>query len=240
MTVVVFTGPTIQPEAAKKILPEADYLPPARQGDVYRVAEKHHPQAIGIIDGYFQQIPSVWHKEILWAMAKGIHVFGAASMGALRAAELHAFGMHGIGTIFELYRDGKLTDDDEVAVTHGPAEIGYIALSEAMVNVRVTLRAAADAGVIADCTRYCISVMCKELFYQNRTYKNIFAAADKANLPTDEIAALRQWIKKNKTDLKREDAVLLLHAMHLFMTCDRGHMQVDWILEDTQHRHMWA
>ena len=45
----------------------------------------HRPRAIGIIDGYFQQVPSVWHKEILWAMAQGVHVFGSASMGALRA-----------------------------------------------------------------------------------------------------------------------------------------------------------
>ena len=65
------------------------------------------PRAVGIIDGYFQQVPSVWHKEILWAMAQGVHVFGSASMGALRAAELAPFGMRGVGLIFEAYRDGS-------------------------------------------------------------------------------------------------------------------------------------
>ena len=87
------------------------------------------PQAIGIIDGYFQWAPAVWHKEILWAIQQGVHVFGAASMGALRAAELAPFGMRGVGRIFEAYRDGVLPgsgdepfeDDDEVAVVHGPA-----------------------------------------------------------------------------------------------------------------------
>ena len=59
------------------------------------------PAVIGIIDGYFEIVPTVWHKEILWAMAQGIHVFGAASIGALRAAELDAFGMRGIGRIYE-------------------------------------------------------------------------------------------------------------------------------------------
>ena len=59
--------------------------------------------AIGIVDGYFEGVLSVWHKEILWAMAEGIHVFGSASMGALRAAELHPFGMHGTGRIFEAF-----------------------------------------------------------------------------------------------------------------------------------------
>jgi len=41
---------------------------------------------IGVIDGYLRWA-TVWHKEILWAMAEGIHVFGAASIGALRAAD---------------------------------------------------------------------------------------------------------------------------------------------------------
>ena len=82
---------------------------------------------------------------MLWALTQGIHVYGAASMGALRAAELAAFGMVGVGKIFEAYRDGVIEDDDEVAVLHGPAEMGYLQVTEAMVNIRATLnRAAAD------------------------------------------------------------------------------------------------
>src|SRR5437762_10719938 len=138
MSVYVFTGPTIPPEEARFEL-QATYLPPAAEGDVYRVSLKR-PEAIGIIDGYFQSTPAVRHKEILWAMSRGIHVFGSASMGALRAAELAAFGMEGVGTIFELYRDGVLEDDDEVAVVHGSAEVEFRAASEAMVNIRHTLR----------------------------------------------------------------------------------------------------
>jgi len=56
--------------------------------------------------------PTVWHKEILWAMAQGIHVYGGASIGALRAAELHRLGMTGVGRVFADDRDGILTDDD--------------------------------------------------------------------------------------------------------------------------------
>ena len=55
------------------------------------------PRAIGIIDGVFLDVASVWHREILWALSQGVHVFGAASMGALRAAELDGFGMRGVG-----------------------------------------------------------------------------------------------------------------------------------------------
>ena len=62
--------------------------------------------------------------------------FGASSMGALRAAELHTFGMRGVGEIFERYRDGVLEDDDEVAVSHASADHAYRELSVAMVNLR--------------------------------------------------------------------------------------------------------
>ena len=147
MSVYVFTGPTISASEASREL-DAVYLPPAAEGDVCRVT-LHRPQAIGIIDGYFQSVPTVRHKEILWAMSRGIHVFGSASIGALRAAELAAFGMEGVGTIFELYRDGVLEDDDEVAIAHGPAEVGFLAGSEAMVNIRQTLRKAELLGMIS-------------------------------------------------------------------------------------------
>src|SRR5262245_31018092 len=136
MTTCVFTGPTLPVSDARSML-DAVYLPPVQQGDVYRAVAQHRPRALGIIDGYFQHVPSVWHKEILWAMAEGIHVFGSASMGALRAAELAAFGMRGIGRIFaayrtgvfEPYREGGFEDEDEVAIVHGPADGGYASLS---------------------------------------------------------------------------------------------------------------
>ena len=84
MKSVVFLGPTLSVEDARREL-DALYLPPVAQGDVYRIA-RQKPFAIGIVDGVFDRRPAVWHKEILWALAQGVHVLGAASMGALRAA----------------------------------------------------------------------------------------------------------------------------------------------------------
>ena len=86
MTMVVFVGPTLPPEDIA-VCGDIVCLPPVAQGDIYRAAQGR-PRAIGIIDGYFSGAPSVWHKEILWAISRGIPVFGSASMGALRAAEL--------------------------------------------------------------------------------------------------------------------------------------------------------
>ena len=58
MSVYVFVGPTLSHEEARTEL-DAIYLPPAAQGDVYRAALRR-PRAIGIIDGYFESVPSIY------------------------------------------------------------------------------------------------------------------------------------------------------------------------------------
>ena len=126
---------------------DAEYMPPAGHGDVLRAALRR-PRVIAIVDGVFERTPAVWqHKEILFALSEGIHVYGAASMGALRAAELDRFGMRGVGDVYRAYAEGMLEDDDEVAVAHTDAEHGFRALSDSMVDVRATLEKAADRVV---------------------------------------------------------------------------------------------
>jgi len=211
VTAVVFIGPTLGPADARGQL-DADYRPPASQGDVYRAALRR-PRAIGIVDGYFESVPAVWHKEILWAMAQGIHVFGGASMGALRAAELAAFGMDGVGWIFEQYRDGALEDDDEVAVLHGPAGTGYVALSEAMVNIRRTLAAAASAGVLDADAAAALARIAKALFYKDRSYAALLERAGRAGLAAATIDRFAAWLPGGRIDQKRLDALAMLRLM---------------------------
>ena len=210
MSVYVFTGPTLSAEEARTVL-DAVYLPPVSQGDVYRVSFRR-PTAIGIIDGYFERIPAVWHKEILWAMSHGIHVFGSASMGALRAAELESFGMEGVGAIFENFRDGTFTDDDEVALGHA-LESGYRQLSEAMVNIRYTLAAAASAGVIRQETRNVLEHIAKSAFYLERDYNLLLSRAADEGVCSSELEALRLWIPYGRVDQKRADALAMLRVI---------------------------
>lgn len=212
MTVCVFIGPTISAAEAGREL-DAVYFPPAAQGDVYR-AGLQRPQAIGIIDGYFQDVPSVRHKEILWAMSRGIHVFGSASIGALRATELAAFGMEGVGRVFESYRDGTLEDDDEVAIAHGPAEAGFTPLSEAMVNIRQTLRKAELNQVISPDARTALEEIAKQLFYPERSYPVLLRRASESGLPEAQLARLREWLPEGRVNQKREDAVAMLRLIH--------------------------
>jgi hypothetical protein len=232
---ILFIGPSL-PERDSGEPPGFERRPPAAQGDVYR-ASLEKPRAIGIVDGYFHGVPAVWHKEILWAMSQGIHVFGAASMGALRAAELHQFGMCGVGRVFQAYRDGTLSDDDEVALTHGPEDFGYPGLSEPMVNIRATLNSAVSESLITDATRIELLALAKAQYYQSRTWETVLGAAEsKAGRPAD-IAALRAWLPAGSIDQKRLDAREMIVAMVRHLDADPAPMRPDFVFELTE---MWA
>ena len=109
MTPLIFAGPslyTVTPEQLSGI----DLRPPAGKGDLL-AAIRAGAKVIGIVDGTFEYGASVWHKEILFAIRQGVAVFGAASMGALRAAECADFGMIGIGRVFADYAAGRRRSD---------------------------------------------------------------------------------------------------------------------------------
>jgi hypothetical protein len=209
--IAVFVGPTLPRARVDALLAgrPAVVLPPAAQGDVYR-ALRHKPKAIALIDGYFGEAPAVWHKELLWALHEGIAVFGAASMGALRAAELAPFGMVGVGEVFEAYRDGRLVDDDEVALCHGPAELGYVALSEPMVNLRASFDAARAAGVISRTVHEAALRIGRALHYPQRSGDAVLRglAAD-----GHDPGPLRDWLPTGRVDQKALDAEALLQHM---------------------------
>ncbi|SEE91052.1 hypothetical protein SAMN05444161_7787 [Rhizobiales bacterium GAS191] len=211
MTTIVFTGPTLPPDEVRREC-DAVCLPPVSQGDVYRAAQRR-PRAIGIIDGYFRGAPSVWHKEILYALSQSIPVFGSASMGALRAAELHGFGMRGVGRIFEAYRDGELEDDDEVAVIHGPPETGFVAISEALVNIRATLAKAQAEQILTPGSRDILEAFAKSLFFHQRDWPSLLEAGLARGVGRSEIEALGIWLPGGRVDQKREDAIAMLRAM---------------------------
>ena len=83
---IAFVGPSIPPNAAQALAPEVTLLPPARAGDVYRAVGHGEARVIGLVDGVFGSVGSVWHKEILFAISRGGQVSGGAGRGAFREA----------------------------------------------------------------------------------------------------------------------------------------------------------
>jgi hypothetical protein len=205
---IVFSGPTLAPGRVAELFPGARCLGPVKRGDIL-AALRHQPRIICILDGLFGATLPVWHKEILWALQRGIRVFGAASMGALRAAELAAFGMVGVGRVYAAYHSEELEDEDEVTVAHAGPERDYRATSEALVDMRATLAAAQAAGVIdaAVCER--LVEIARDIFYPERSYPSLLLAAERAGIAPEVRARLTSFlaVDAHLVKLKQHDAL---------------------------------
>lgn len=201
---------------------------PAGQGDIARAAVEG-ASAIGLIDGRYEDVAAVWHKEILFALEAGVQVYGAASMGALRAAECAAFGMIGIGAVFERYHSGELTDDAAVAQLHAPAELDHAPLTEALVNVEATIVHFAKLGAISREEAQRLDESARALFFKDRTYPRILEHAGLHQGSRGE--QLRALIKRCHVDVKRQDALALLAYME-YLEPERG-TPPDWRLQPT-------
>ena len=200
--IVVFVGPSVDKETAKDIL-DAEYLPPAKRGDVSRAANDG-AEIVCLIDGVFFQDSAVAHREILYALKKGVRVIGSSSMGALRASELDLYGMEGVGKIYEWYKSGKLVSDDEVALFFDP--VYFKPLSEPLVNIRYNLRIAEAEGVIDRDTCEKVLNIAKSLYFPDRTYQRILDAAGGV-IDDDALKRFRRFIETERRDLKMEDAI---------------------------------
>ena len=222
----IFVGPTLAAPEVVALLPTARVLPPASVGDVLALARRRGVKRIAIIDGYFERMAAVWHKEILVALERGIEVYGAASMGAIRAAELQPFGMIGVGAIFDAFVRGAfgqgvrkggvarfdgaaaaLCADDEVAVAHLPAEFAYRPASDALVNLRDGI---ARAPMLTERVRTRLVELARARFYRERSWATLIADARAAGLPRRQLDAFAAW---PKPDRKAADARLLLRRL---------------------------
>ena len=167
MTIIVFAGPSL-PAACRPAGP-FEWHPPATAGDLLALADDR-PERVCLIDGLFDSCAAPWHKELLVLMANGTMVFGASSMGALRAAELHMFGMVGVGHIFEAYRDGRLDGDDEVALIHATEPLDWAPLTVPMIEMRATLAAACRAGLLSIDAARRIRTRVRDIFFGERDW----------------------------------------------------------------------
>lgn len=219
--IALFAGPSLPRACDVENRLPVQRLGPAAQGDILRAALLR-PRAIVLIDGFFEAYPAVYHKEILWALSEGIPVYGAASTGALRASELHSYGMVGVGEIFKAFVDGRLVRDDEVALIHAPEEVGYTYLSEPLVNIRWTLDKALTEQVLSPETVVRLLGAVEGIFYPDRNYETLLSECAKSEPEIAEKLGL--WLSTGQIDQKNIDARACLERVA--MDFDAGNMAV--------------
>jgi hypothetical protein len=200
--VAVFAGPSLPP-GDRVPFPGVEYFAPAKRGDVEGAANDF--DAILLIDGVFADALSTTPKEMLRACTR-TRVFGAASMGALRAAECRTHGAVPLGAIAAMYARGVLEGDDEVAVLMHPST--FAALTVPSVNVRYVAwlarrRSILDAAAAATWT----AAARERIFYAERSWTGALELA-----PVAARAAL-DGIARREGDLKRWDARFALRCM---------------------------
>ncbi|PDT54617.1 MULTISPECIES: TfuA-like protein [Sinorhizobium] len=231
--ILVFLGPTLRLAEAQAAL-DAIYLKPVAQGDIVLAAHAFRPRAMLLIDGLFEDRPAVRHKEILWAMAQGITMIGAASMGALRAAELCDFGMIGVGLIYRWYRRCQLAADDAVAVHSAPAELGFLPLTDSLVDLQRTFSSLSRRGLISPAERCTLTTMARDMNFRERT---LAAALERAGWSTEQAQVLRRAVVRQK----ELDALSALHNARALAQKARGAGgNMPWIATNTFIRDLEA
>ena len=207
MRIVAFAGPSLPP-ADRDAHAGVEWRPPVQAGDLLRLA-RERSLTICLIDGYFDHRPAVRHKEILLLLSEGVRILGAASIGALRAAEMAEFGVIGIGAIYRAYASGRITGDDEVALVHGPAEWGWRPMSVPLVDVRATLCRAVRTKVLGIADARALLRAAAAIHYAERSWQQLTACTP---LPPATLDGLTQWLGEGQVAQKRIDARACLAA----------------------------
>lgn len=205
--VVVTAGPTIGANDIRAVVPNAEVVPPISFGDAFRYGLRPGDTLL-IVDGLFFQHASVRHKELLTLMDDGVRVVGSSSMGALRAAELHPFGMEGYGWVFEGYRDGVLEADDEVGMVHGDPDDGYPVFVDALVNIRQTAARAVETGLLSLSLADRLVETARGTTFTMRTWDRLLEAVG-----VPESRSVAAQLKALRVDIKHADAVLALNQV---------------------------
>jgi hypothetical protein len=206
---IIFLGPSLSHEKARKILPEAEFRPPAKKGDLLRLAASSDVSMVGLVDGVFlQDYPPTPIEVYQLARREGVLLAGAASLGALRAVELEKFGVVGIGRVFDLYKTGRIDADDEVAVTFADGD--FHLQSEAMVDIRYNLFLAHKKGIISKDTKKALAKVAKGTYFPHRNYPDIIEVTRRKHSSLTDIDAFQAYIEKNRKSLKEMDAIKLV------------------------------
>lgn len=212
MRAVIFTGPSLSPQEAGRIL-DAIYLPPAKQGDVVSAMYRFQPDVIGIVDGAMHPHLAVWHKDILFALENGVAVYGSSGVGAVRAIEVRHAGMVGVGMVFEQLRGRGVFSDDEVMVVYEEKGGDYKRLSESAVNLRATFRAAQERAVVDAAGCEMLVEIAASIPYQDRTLPLIFRKASERGMSPGLIGRLEEFCEREYVDLQKLDAVALVETI---------------------------
>ncbi|MCF6765296.1 hypothetical protein L3V82_05890 [Thiotrichales bacterium 19S3-7] len=203
---MIYAETSIDQTSIHSLLPHAIVHRAIKSGDLIKAVSKHYDIII-IIDGNFEYTQAIWHKEILWAVKKGLKIIGCSSMGALRASELDRFGVTGYGYVYETYKNNITDDDSEVAIHYYKHKEAIIS-SLPLINFRYSLNLLTDDQRLTHTEADDIFKQIKSIFYKKRTWQALKEVMTKKHF---------QLIKANYIDIKYKDAYHCLKQLPMLL-----------------------
>jgi hypothetical protein len=184
-----------------------DVRPPVKRRDLDRLSQG---SVVAIIDGEISPKTTVPIDEIRQALRRDIKISGAASVGALRAYEMRAEGMVGLGWVYEAYCSGRVAGTDEIAVLYDPN--CYRPLTIPLVNVRFCLEHLCRRDLISATEAAYAMTSLKELKLEKRDSRTILLRLA-GLLGRSRSKELLRGLRMVAVDVKRSDAFELLRTL---------------------------
>jgi hypothetical protein len=208
--VVLFAGPSAYGiDRALIEDPAIDLRPPVRRGDVDRLlAEGADARVVVVCDGVFHVEPAVSHAELCRAIDAGWQVWGVSSIGAIRAHELRAEGMHGFGFVHAQFERFDDFTDDEMCLLHFP-EPPFFPVSVALVDLRYALAQRGRDFGIAEAVGDALVTALRGLWFGDRTEERIEALLrEQGGVDPRSAGLLLDWLRQHR--VKAMDLAQLL------------------------------
>lgn len=188
------------------------WVGPAEQGDML-AAVLDGFENILIIDGYFYTRFPCTTLEVMVALERGCNVFGASSIGALRAVELEPFGMVGMGYVYEHLRRQAVKAYHVVAQTYDEMDRS---LTVPLIQVFYFLECAHTAGVVTAELLRRLRELAEGVHFTSLSFDGLFLRAlARDDLDAEGVEKLREYYASEgaqRFDIKKQDARALLGA----------------------------
>ena len=192
-------------------LPPADdrlvITTPAEQGDLL-MAILSGFQTILIIDGYFYTRFPCTTFEVMLALERGLNVFGAASIGALRAVELDRYGMTGTGTVYKSLLQHRIKPYHWVAQTYRDDDT---ALTTPLVEIVYFLEVAVSAGILTQPEADRALAIANDIPFPILSFDTFFSQVHEV-APSARLSAFFSEQGMDAFSIKKKDALELLSS----------------------------
>jgi hypothetical protein len=207
MRIVGFAGPS-RPRSRHRLPVPVDWHGPAGRGDLDRLAAGSGDHVL-LIDGLVVRGYAPSPTECARLISRGATLWGASSIGAIRAVELAPLGMRGYGWVYARLRDRSITWDDElVAVLDSRT---HRATTVFLANVRYGLERANRRNLVTGELADRLLLDLRAIHFSERSAAAVEGVLARRGVPR----SLWETLLGPGADIKRIDAAGLVRQLSL-------------------------